>query len=323
MLSSFTIAFLVYDSRSGSTILAKTLNDRFQGLHVTPEFDLSGMLEGRHVRGMRLQPQLDDRSVANLSVDGDRLHAIVADGRLDGAERLRRTLSLYRATRHDPASPEGNIDTILVKSGTHLRHVAALRATLGDDTRFVFLHRDPRDVIASKLHTRRPYVPDEVMAWGGALLAALRWTQYARAAERAQHCGASVHAVSYADFVNDPDAVCREVARFLGAALRCEKSRVPNTTGYTVPQAEQAIHAGSVDGRVDAARARYNRESLSRRQDIVIDAVCGPAMQRLGYARRTPVGRLSELMALLVSAAESALLIGRHARRRLPVIGHR
>lgn len=303
------LAFLVYDSRSGSTLLSREIASRMPGVYVTPEvrFDrLLGRSPGwwRRHGPERVAALLDAcRVPEKLNLARESVQRVAA------AHRAARPLVEALLTEARRLEGAGVISTAVVKSGLHLR---AARRVLADipDARFVFIVRDPRAAIASKLTTARPYHPGQTMAWAGAFYAALQWRQYARRA-RALRGRAPLHALTYESVIERHDEALQGIARFLDSGIGAAAG------AYRIPPAEHAIHARVLAGGVDAGRAQAWRESLAPRDQAVIELVCAGEMRRFGYAPELRIGALRAAGLLAGAAAASAGHIVAEGARRL------
>ena len=303
-----SIAFLVYDSRSGSTILSQLLARRYAGLHVTPELVFDAILDenllpallarqaNSVVSGKHLQRLLDSGGLRNLDATREEILSIIANGSVSVGTAIKALLRMHVANRQR-AERDGRVDehssssgcrrsSILVKNGSHLKYLTRLQQELSDETPFLFLYRDPRDVIASKCVTPRPYRPGEVMAWGGVFLAAIRWNQYAQLALKARGQGAKLLFIKYETFVNAPDDVLAQIGQFMH--LPDEAAGEP--VDYQVPEPERGIHQLAIQGKIVRSRLNSWHDILSRCEVIAVEFVCHDAMTRLGYLPSQQVG---------------------------------
>jgi hypothetical protein len=198
---------------------------------------------------------------------------------------------------------------VVIKNGSHARYGAEIHAALRERVRFIFLVRDPRSVVASKLRTRRPYAPWEVMAWGGSLIAALRWRSYARNMARAKSMGAEVLEVRYEDLIKDPIGVFDAIAQYCGCTVR-SIAQPPGT--YQVPAPEKEIHAMATSEMITASRISEWTLALRARDRRIVEATCGTEMRARGYAPTTD-GRVMRRVLICASAVpHSAWLVLTH-----------
>jgi hypothetical protein len=302
-------AFLISDSRSGSTLLARELTARMDDVLVTTELNFDPVFD----RGRGASPQQVARRVAsqpNFRSDGQ-----VDDGQSwagdlvpdeTGIPRLFSGLVDRWLNAHaGGAHPE----CVIIKNGSHARYAAEIHRALGSRVQFIFLVRDPRSVVASKLRTRRPYAPWEVMAWGGSLVAALRWRSYAHNMARARAAGAQVLEVRYEDFIERPAAVIERIAHFCGCSLR--DAALP-ATRYEVPAAERTIHTRATSEEINAARLSEWTTTLAPRDTRIVEALCGSEMEQRGYVPATRRRRLTRVLICAAALPQATALVITH-----------
>jgi hypothetical protein len=297
------LVFLVYDSRSGSTLLSREIAARFPGVYVTPEIRFDRLFGRRPAWWRAAGAERIGRILAagrvpeKLEVPPAEISRLAAAA--SGVRPLVEGLLAAAGRRADGGAPRQAI----IKSGRHLR---AGRRILRDipDARFLFIVRDPRAAIASKLATDRPYRPGQKMAWAGTFAAALQWRWYARLA-RGLARRAPLHALRYETLLARHAEVMQELAGFLGSEPGTGAGR------YRIPDAERAIHARVLAEGVDALRAEAWRRELAGRDQAVIELACGSEMRRWGYE---PELRTSPLRAAGLLAAAAATSAGRVLR---------
>jgi Sulfotransferase family len=291
--AEWSIAFLVHDARSGSTLLSDLLTRRLSGVYVTPEIAFIRLLRlagraGRTVRKKGLAGRmLSGNLVRNLGSSPEALGDLVA-AQPDPVP----TAALVRAIldEHLRRAGAGAPDCVVVKHGIHARVWREIVSAFGDSARFIHIYRDPRAVVSSKLRTTRPYVQDETLAWYGPLLAAWRWRSYSAAMRRARAAGASVLDVRYEQLLDEPEAQMRRIAGYLGLTLRGRDE--PPATDYRIPEAERAIHPLVQGGRVQRDRAEAWSTELPKSVVRVIEAVAAGEMRARGYAPSCPMSGL-------------------------------
>ena len=306
------LVFLVYDSRSGSTLLSRELSDTFAEVVVTPELRFDGLLK-------YTDTWLDSASSSDLA---GLLCQFRFDTKLDWSfEALRESLS--RPTRQ--AGLEGIIRTLVqnlaaasgrrppavavIKSGMHLRVWRKIRRRLPQAS-FVYMVRDPRAVVHSKLNTPRPYVEGQTMAWAGVFAASLRWRLYCAKVESIIANGGDVHVVRYEDLLETHEPTMTGLANFLDCAPS------PHVGRYSVPRAEQAIHRNvEVDGIV-AERMNAWRGSLHANDQATVEILCSSYMRRWRYPPEKELTRLAAAMVLIGSLSNSVAKIAMETLRR-------
>jgi hypothetical protein len=281
-MTALRLAFLIYDSRSGSTLLSRELAAHVPELLVTREISFRPLLRTREswvstVSARRLAERVSVRGgLRNVGLDTNELAYLLDTLPLPRSKEavIRSLLDWYRRRE-----ARADASTILVKSGEHVQYMQHLRSIF-PDARFIHIYRDPRAVISSKLRTARPYFPRETMAWGGALLAASQWHRFSKAAAHAVGAGWALE-VRYERLVEAPGAVVRSVADFLD--LKFEPGRGHR---YLVPEPERSIHGGVLNGTIDPERSKDRARELSSLDEVLIEAVLAQEMAVRGYSPR-------------------------------------
>jgi hypothetical protein len=310
------VGWLTYDSRSGSTALARRLDGLDERLWVTPEigFDTvigwSGRTDGSALPEMARR-SMDAGDWINLGLDAPSIDEALrhaghaASGRRDARSLLVRTLLMHSARKHG----RQGVSHVLVKNGSHLRLTQSIRTTFGDSTRMIFLARDPRAVAESKLRTRRPYHPWETFAWGGCIHAAIRWKAYARAAIAMSREWNGLKVLRFEDYARSADTAGELLLGHLGLHPPHVPARARD--GYAVPKKEEPIHKRAHDA-LDATLLDRWRESLDVGQRLVIERICRKEMAALGYAAER-VAALRLALPLARESMRTAMGVTRHA----------
>jgi hypothetical protein len=315
------IAFLVYDARSGSTLLSDMLTRRLAGVYVTPEIAFIRLLKlgGRDNRMLGrtrvAQGIVSENLLRNLGIDAGELRRIVAElpEPITVSTLVRRILDAHVAQ-----AIGGAPDCIVVKHGLHVRVCPEIAAAFGSEARFVHIYRDPRAVVSSKLRTVRPYMQQEALAWYGPLVGAWRWKDYSVRMRRAAESGVPVIDVPYEALLLEPEAQLRRIADFLGVPMR-ELHDVPDAN-YRIPHAERSIHALVQSGRVHRERADAWESELSARDLRTIEAVASAEMAVRGYVASQQISRFGRTLVILAGLPSAAWASLVHAWR---VVFHR
>jgi hypothetical protein len=307
-MADVACAFLLYDSRSGSTFLSRELGRACPDLLVTPEISFRPLLlvpdPVLAAGGTRLARRiLSGRSMANIGLGENELATLLA-----GLARPLSRGGVMRAIAGWHADHEGTrrATMVLVKSGEHIFHVRRLLSEL-PDARFVYLYRDPRAVISSKLRTRRPYYPREAMAWGGSLLAALQWRAYCKTIDEFQ-VSTACKQVAYEKLVTRTDSTVAEIAVYLGVGVGGASGRE-----YHVPEAERSIHPRVFANGISQDRLTAWHDELSRQDELVIQRLLMPVMADRGYVVRFTPGLLELAGAFARALIKFGVGAARHA----------
>lgn len=303
------IVFFVYDSRSGSTLLAKEILKNISSVFVSPEisFDLLICLPEKKLVQMPINELLEllyaGMQLVNIGVPVEQIREIVVATR-NKKEIIMKIMSLVVASRGcDPNS------VIVVKHGRHIMHWRELQKIFGDNLRFLHIHRDPRAVINSKLNTLRPYASYECMAWGGVLIAAVRWRSFDRYVHELESAGVKLLDVCYERLITDRSKELAKVAEFFGCAMLTNFEQI---NSYCIPEAEQDIHTlVSAEGILTERISGWRRELKVQNLEC-IEAILEREMSVRGYGLVTRLGPLHRAWAIFKLFPETFLRVVRH-----------
>lgn len=314
--------FIVGSGRSGTTLLRSILAAHSR-LAVTPEthFVKRALRDGAAVAG---EPRdfeafwrdlIDWQRFRDLGVAPqavlDRLN-----GRRGFADILAAMLAAYGAANGKPRVGE--------KTPSHYRHIPLLLRWF-PQARVIAIHRDPRAVVAS--HLKAPWVVDRLRP--GTARApllprarlfhvadrALLWMQAYDRFLPAVSVDRRVTMVAYEDLIARPEPTARRLCAFLGEAFE------PGMLAERQGRVGQAAASGALPPAWSAWRGRHEdraagpisatghdrwRAELAPTEIGMIEAVCGPRMERLGYAPEGPrSGALASLARALQVAGET------------------
>ncbi len=268
------LAFLVYVSRSGSTLLAHRLATATADVVVLPELRLPEILllaGDPAVRTMDEEKLEDlfseDRQYAALGLS-DEDHRAVLAAAPGGIAGILETLAERYAGRRPAVA--------VYKLGALLHYTSQLQALFAECC-FVHVYRDVRGVASSMINAERPYFPGEPMGRGDVVHIARTWTRYLALADEKRLQGLPLLEVAYEALVGDTDAIVNETLGFLGAAANTDA-----TGEFAVAPAERELHrlAGKPP---EAGRVTGWREELAAWQGVTIEQLAGPAMQARGF----------------------------------------
>ncbi len=272
-----TLAFLLYDNRSGSTLLSALMN-RYRGVAVAQESDfVYQILEYPHPLGTpaaaaELAAYLLTRTrLPELGLDADGLRRRMA-GAGSRAALIEAVASVYFGQR-DPAA-----SCWVIKDPRLYFHLGTLHR-LFPAARFVQVVRDGRAVFASKRRSRSVF-SGEAMD-DNLVNAARRWRTKLALAER---FGPGVTTVRYEDVVLGTEQALARVLDALG---------VPPSE--RVQTKEQAAYAGEIGGDYRGLHTNVAadvkeevvsawRRSLPREDVYLYERLNGAALRGHGYA---------------------------------------
>ncbi|NDV26514.1 sulfotransferase [Desulfovibrio sp. JC010] len=272
--------FLLYDSRSGSTLLSSLLN-RYAGVVVTQE---------SHFIPLVLESYPDEQA---MDVDGllDLLYSEPRfcewgigrenlRNRLDGLERLTyRTVFDAVFREYFKVRGEGQPEVLVIKGARHDFHLTRLREIF-EGARFISLIRDGRAVYNSKL--------DMVSLTGmkmsnNIFQAAFDWKKMLR-----RLAGQSLIRLRFEDLLAEPEA---EVSRLLAALGVSSAGRefVSSQQEYyeLIGKKQKHLHA-NVGRDPDRKIAVKWKDRLSAAQIQLYELICGPELLQNGYELCAP-----------------------------------
>lgn len=158
-------------------------------------------------------------------------------------------------------------------------NIEAFETLLGlyPDAQLIHIVRDPRAVAASVFGL--PWGPNDALAFGS------WWPHYVNAGLSLQNALPDrVLLIHYEDLLKDPQFTLKKTCQFL--ALQFSSDLVCGQR-YRSPQHSLSQHA--LVGKPPAAeRADAWQQELRARDQAHIESVCGPLMQKLGYAITPP-----------------------------------
>jgi hypothetical protein len=215
---------------------------------------------------------------------------------------------LAQSLAHGYQASVENLRCLVIKNGSHIQYWRQLGDLCPGGAAFIHLFRDPRAVVASKLRTTRPYARGEVMAWGGAMLASMRWCLYSAEMRKATRNGASVLDISYEDFVFDPERELGRIALFTQSLLATNRTNVV----YEVPPDEANIHKSVGVGEIMHTENAKWKSDLSSWQLKVIEAVCQGEMKRRGYVPTVHRSYLHRIAIISCALPEAMFRTAKH-----------
>ena len=311
------LAFLVYDSRSGSTLLSREIRGFLEGVCVTPEIGFDELFRvgepGLQKYGWPelLRRLYSGHEFINFRISQKRALQLLCpdDGQVVGlVEGIRRLLDAYCGEYFG-----SECNWIVVKNGTHIRYWRTMHRLFGDELVLLHIVRDPRAVINSKLKTPRPYQPEEMMAWGGALLASLRWRNYVREVEGAQQEGVRIYQLRYEDLIKAPRENMERLATFLGVKIRMKA----DAQRYFIPSAEKEIHKEVMKPGINIRRQEAWIEELPKHDRFQIEALCYRDMKRFGYQVPGRLYRRLQSLALVAGLPRTMAGTLKHLRLKM------
>ncbi|SEW42047.1 Sulfotransferase family protein [Cognatiyoonia koreensis] len=279
----FDYCFISYISRSGSTLLAHLLSDRFQ-VCVTPEGSFPAEMLG--VNGfapVELKTAASAASYLDALTSVSKLASwnieptITNSLPVDGVTIFQGLLRQYRDTffpsdqmicyKGDPVMPWE-----ITKALSYHRSAGA-----------IVILRDPRAILHSQLNAAYAYR-------GGKFSHAVaqnarEWAQMVSAIE-ALADDPRVHVVRYEELVTDTDAALAKLAAFL--EVRCRDKAQERGFADTIADEERHLHVRATEA-PDASRLDAWRTTLDPRKQALLEQLIGEQMRRHGYQPDAPI----------------------------------
>lgn len=275
--------FILSSPRSGSTVTRLTL-DKLPGLVALPEthFWIFKKLHGNRSITTDLNGIVKDwiefYTVKKIPVDHQQLTDDLLKHTRTWNDILEITIEHYLRTKGITGSVNGHI--VCEKSPPHIFHTKEI---LNDypDSKFIFLIRDPRDVIASlktcSWSTTNPVVNSLVWRNGTDQM----WE------------GKNAIVIRYEDLVSKPDEVLKKVCSFLNIVY---DDKILHSS--TVDQVEQKNHTSAnalkpISG--DFIGGYRNKLSGPDRERDIVEFICAKKMDQYGYERNKNLKRKGSL----------------------------
>ena len=275
------LALIISESRSGSTLLSKQINDNLLGVMVPPEIRLDLLMRKSNawLKSSSIEKihrlLVCKRSLDHLNLNENELTRLIKDAKTNGNIGTL-VMAILSAWADKESNKNQEIKFLVVKKGvTHLKIWQQVLAHC-PHTVLVFLIRDPRAVVNSKLNASRVYHPFETLGWSGSALLALRWSWHIRKTQQAAR-KMPCTTVRYEDLIAEQSSVLNQLAEFFNV----EVGDSENT--YIVPEQERKIHKLVDSGEFREDRITGWRKELSINDQKTIELIANSSMQAFGY----------------------------------------
>lgn len=278
LADSTTPFFIVGTGRCGSTLLQVML-DCHPSFAVAPETNFfwkyDPVLFAREPLNdadadAYVERVLADGWFEELGLDPDYVRVLVRSG-------AREAGGIFRGIAQSLA-PKPGIRWLGEKTPRHEKFIERIRTVL-PDARFIHIHRDPRDVVASLL--RQPWwLSSDVL--GTAIYCR---NVLARQARFERDLGARAYLrVSYESLAGDPRGELQRVCAFFDEPFEEAMLRYDRRDSAGFPERE-AVSKSLTQKPIDRSRVGRYRDLLSPRDVRTIERVLGAHIERLGYER--------------------------------------
>ncbi len=302
---SHNIIFMVYDSRSGSTFLSKLISSNLDETIVTPEIGYEEILKrsDKNLKGYQwsiiIKKMIIKGDLRNSNASYTALFNYLGETKeAIGAEKI------FDLLVTESISDFSGKKNIIIKNGRHIKYLNNLSKLVKKKAKILYVYRDPRAVISSKLMTNRPYYPKEVMAWGGAALAALQWRKYnqyikiEKNRDRVTVCG-----IAYEEVIHNQFQILAKIAKFMGANITAGDSSVTSNI-YKIPPIEQNIHRLALSNVAITSRQSAWKTEISKFRIKQIEAITYNDMNILGYTHENKLSVFHRMFITAISMPE-------------------
>lgn len=270
--------FLIYVSRSGSTMLANELSESTEGLVVLPEFRLLEVLLAEGERAVRrasaegiLKLFKMDHQAGSLGLEKCVLRRIAEESREGGIkEILENVVSAYMGRRGMIA------ETAVIKLGS-AAYLSGAIMRLFPDGIFLHIYRDARGVVNSAISNERAYFKGEKMGRGDPIYMAKKWKHFLNTVEDMKRREYNVIEIRYEDLCLSKEAVVKEVLCSLGVKPGVGRR-------FEVAGKEESLHRLVGKAPVTERLQAWKKE-LKEWQGIAIEAASEPELSSRGYKR--------------------------------------
>ena len=286
------LLLIISESRSGSTILSKEMNNNLGGVMVPPEirFDLIMRKSNEWLKSTDTNSVykllMSKRSLDHLNLDKDSLIEFIETAKSSGSMGSLVMSILYEWAERNSSNEE--IKYVVVKKG--VTHLKIWEKVLDHcpHTNLVFLVRDPRAVVNSKFNTKRVYHPFESLGWSGSALLALRWKWHVN---KTEHVSKTVpcHTVRYEDLITDKESAIKGLSKFLNVKV------INHGNDYVVPENERKIHTLVDKDKLFEERIAGWKKELSVIDQKTIEFFAKKEMLKLDYQPVHDLGPVSIL----------------------------
>jgi hypothetical protein len=270
------IVFLTYISRSGSTFLAKLLNE-YDDIGVSIEARMpDGILyDSFEIKG----PEDVEKGLEILYSDG-KFNAWNIDKQVLKEEICTLPFpvayeQLLRATlRLSSSNPSAKI--LVYKNGFYIKHIETVKKKF-PDAKFIFILRDARAIYNSRKaslnsETLEPMADNPIPV-------AKEYKQVSLIVDRYKDVD-WFHVIKYEDLISNTDSEMKRLLAFL--ATGGEKNLLGRNYVDKIPEREKHLHTnvslGPLKGRIDAWRGELNNAEI-----VAIQRISGEILRRNGY----------------------------------------
>ncbi|MDM8536270.1 sulfotransferase [Desulfobacterales bacterium HSG17] len=277
--------FLLYVSRSGSTMLSRQLDLHSLDLIVLPEFRLMELLLAKgdySIRNMNKGQLMNfiklDHQLSNLGFNNEDLEKIIQDSVGKGIKILMENISSCYCIKCG-IYPK----MVMIKNGGLLFLLDKLNK-LFSDALYIHIYRDPRAVVNSMIHTISPYFRNEKMGRNDVVYAARSWLKYMKLVENIKK-SISIIEVKYEELCLSGNVnILREIIENLGVSYIEPHVVIKRKKIIQVGKKEKKIHKLAKKS-PSAKRIDSWKTELTLCQGVAIETIVHEKLSKFGYQK--------------------------------------
>lgn len=265
-IMKFRTVFLVYKSRSGSTFLARQLENLAECLIIPETNFIPYILNNFHIcsQDVLINGVLSETKFKDLNISKDELNSIYNDLTICDAQNYISQIIQYYHKREQP-----NAKIVIIKKGGWYSANMPLLKNIWPDARFLILDRHPCGIYNSAKKSRHSDTAEFLES--NPIIFALRWRKYRDNVLLAKKImPASILVVNFKSLLENTEDVVSTICNFLMVNRTIDYSR--HKTRLINPRTEHLhnlVESKPVSQRIDAWR-----NELSKLDKILIALLC-------------------------------------------------
>ena len=285
------VFFLVYNSRSGSTFLSKTLSKHYANIIIVPESMLIRNLFLLSEQKVKELTRKDIRTIIDNDYQFESLN--ISKYKTEEIIYKKKGLGSFIILRGLLEEIHGHpIDNtiLIVKTGILINDLSTrLKETCFSG--YIYIYRDPRGIINSTISTISPHFKGFKMGRGCIVHSANMLKKFDKKVCEVERL-VSVFKIKYEKLKEDLPSLIQKISTKAELDLRSGKGK------FELNPKENSIHS-KIDKPFDKNRIYAWKHELSAKQIYVIDKVTNNYQQKRGYFNYTTLSSIDKILALL------------------------
>lgn len=279
--------FIIGIGRSGSTILAKTIgkHSRFK---YTPEIPIYGFFY--HWNKGKVNAKLHQQATHYLDwyqtlyqahpwvLDEDGFQARLP---IQHYDEYMNQLFLSFHENHPLKPEQQEVDWIIDKNPSYTLNIEAILSK-NDGDKCIFMVRDPRDNVASRIKTKN----QQNTRNDDLVMNALRWNRFnAVYFKLKSKFNERIMLVKYEDFIENSDLILKEISTFLNVEFEAGHQALALYSKDYVPYLDPSIQKkySDLDQPLNNKAINQWKELLTTEQQHTVEGICQEIMLKFGY----------------------------------------